>query len=296
MDSENGFYFCLADVKYVDSHFHVWDLDHYSYDFPTKGMSIYRNYLPSDLWEEMKETPVKNAIFLQIINDGAEEGMWISRCSKNHQFIKGIVVGIDVQDPNLEETIKEMKAKIPKLVGVRTRHPDDTEQFGWLKDPKIEAAFAVIEKHELCFDLLITAPNFPDLVPVAKKYPKLKMVIDHLGKPNIKDGGTPGWEEGIKAAASCPNVYCKISGMLTEADKENWKVSDVKPYIIHALSQFGADRCMFGSDWPVCKLAHASYSTTFETVKEILKDLPPQNFQAVFGGTAAKFYGLKDLD
>lgn len=257
-------------------------------------MLIYQNYDPGDLWEEMRKTPVRNAVFVQIMNDGLEEAKWVKELSENHQFIKAIVAGINFNDPHLEDIIQALAVNNPKVVGVR--HIFSFEPDGWLRHPKFKSGLAVLEKYNLTFDLLVATKDFADVINLAQSFPRLKMVINHIAKPNIKQGGTPAWKEGMKLLASCPNVYCKVSGMVTEADLQNWSVEDLRPYVNFVVSSFGAARCMFGSDWPVCKMANASFVTVFETMDDLLRDFTPEDRLAIFGVTAKKFYNLKDLD
>jgi L-fuconolactonase len=142
------------------------------------------------------------------------------------------------------------------------------------------------------FDLLFYVKHLKHAATLAKLLPGLPMVIDHLAKPRIKDRVTEGWIENLKAAAKFPNIHCKLSGMVTEADWKSWKPADLKPYVDAALEAFGPDRCMYGSDWPVCLLA-APYPAVHGALNELLGSLSASDRAKVFGGTAEKFYGLK---
>ena len=149
----------------------------------------------------------------------------------------------------------------------------------------------LLEKHEVPYDLLFFVKHLKHAVTVAEKFPNLKFVINHLAKPVIKEAKTEGWIEHFQAAAKCPNVWCKISGMVTEADWENWKPADLKPYVDSALENFGAGRCMFGSDWPVCELA-ASYQQVFDAMVECIGGVSESEKAKILGQNAIEYYGL----
>ena len=144
----------------------------------------------------------------------------------------------------------------------------------------------------MAFDLLFFVKHLKHAQTVAKKFPKLRLVIDHLAKPVIKNQDMKVWKDDLVAAAKCPNVYCKLSGMVTEADWENWKPEHLKPYVDVALENFGPERCMFGSDWPVCQLA-ATYAETFDALTHCIGGLSKDEKAHVLGQTAIKFYKLK---
>ena len=150
----------------------------------------------------------------------------------------------------------------------------------------------VLEKHGVPYDLLFYVKHLRHAATVAKRFPDLRFVIDHLAKPVIKEGKTDGWLEHFVEASKHPNVWCKLSGMVTEADWENWNTNDLKQYVTTALENFGAERCMFGSDWPVCELA-ASYQQVFDALGECIGGLSDSERSHSLGQNAIEFYGLK---
>jgi L-fuconolactonase len=133
--------------------------------------------------------------------------------------------------------------------------------------------------------------HLPHAAVLARHFPDLPLVIDHLAKPAIKQGRLDDWADLLRSAAHCPNVYCKLSGMITEADWRHWKPSDLAPYVRIALDCFGAQRCMFGSDWPVCELA-GTYQQVYQALLESLGPISADDCSQIFGGTAARFYRL----
>jgi L-fuconolactonase len=153
----------------------------------------------------------------------------------------------------------------------------------------------VLEKYRVPFDLLFFPRHLRHAPMLARKYPNLPMVLDHLAKPMIKVQRMDNWEVNFREAASYPNVYCKLSGMITEADWRAWKPADLKPYIDIALSAFGPERCMFGSDWPVCELA-GTYAEVYRALRGVLDPLSENEKAKIFGGTATSFYRFKVLE
>jgi L-fuconolactonase len=150
----------------------------------------------------------------------------------------------------------------------------------------------VLEKHGVPFDLLLHVRHLHHVPTLARTLPELPMVIDHLAKPRIKERLLDDWLPAFREAASFQNVFCKLSGMVTEADQYNWKVDDLRPYVHSALDLFGADRLMFGSDWPVCELV-ATYEEVHEALVDTLGPISKSERTAIFGGTAARFYGIE---
>lgn len=280
-------------TKYVDSHFHIWDLKRFFYQWPTKDMTIYRTIEASELEKALETTPVKNAVFVQVLNDCVEESQWVADLAKQYSFIKGIVAGINVSRPEVEEQVHILKTT-PLVVGVR--HILDYEPPDWLNRPEVHRGLELLAQNKLTFDLTLRPHLLKYAVPLAKKFSNLKMVVNHLAKPDIQAGPvSPEWQKGLEELAACPNVYCKLSGFVNEAG-ENWTPADFTPYLNVAITAFGSDRCMFGSDWPVCTTVNASYSKVFETLLYCIQDLPDESQEDIFGRTAVKFYGLQNLD
>ena len=150
----------------------------------------------------------------------------------------------------------------------------------------------LLEKHQVPYDLLFYVKHLKHATTVARACPNLKLVINHLAKPDIKSQTMEDWKEPFLAAAQCPNVWCKLSGMVTEADWEQWQTEDLKPYVDVALEAFGPERCMFGSDWPVSELA-GSYQQVFDALMQCMGGLSENERAQILGTTATNFYGLR---
>jgi L-fuconolactonase len=177
-------------------------------------------------------------------------------------------------------------------VGIRHVTQDEPDDDFIVRDDVVRG-LKVLERHGVPFDLLLYVRHLRHVPTLAAKLPDLPMVIDHLAKPRIKDHITDGWLDDFKAAAKYPNVFCKLSGMVTEADWSGWTVDDLRPYVSVALDAFGPERLMFGSDWPVCELA-ATYGRVKEALSDALGPLSESERGRIFGGTAAQFYSLRD--
>jgi len=177
-----------------------------------------------------------------------------------------------------------------RLVGIR-HQVQDLPDGAWLTEAETLRGLRQLAPTGLAFDLIVRADQIPACVAAARAVPDLRFVLDHLGKPRIAAGEREPWASDIRALAELPNVVCKLSGMVTEADVERWTVADLRPYSDLVLEAFGPERVMFGSDWPVSTLG-ASYPQVVETAMTLTSELTNEEREAVFGGTATKIYGL----
>jgi L-fuconolactonase len=179
----------------------------------------------------------------------------------------------------------------PQFCGVRHIVQDEPDE-NFIVRPEVFRGLGVLERRRVPYDLLFYHQHLRHAVTVARAFPELRLVIDHLSKPRIREGVLEPWRSELRAAAAYPNVYCKLSGMVTEADWSKWTVANLRPYIMTAVEAFGPARCMYGSDWPVCELA-ADYGEVWRSLREVLSELSSAETAQIFGGTAAEFYGLK---
>jgi L-fuconolactonase len=276
----------------IDAHQHFWQLrqpfDYGWLDAPQHA-PIRRDYLPEQLEPLLRETGVDYTVFVQTQHNVAEN-RWVLKLAERHSFIVGVVGWVDLASENCERELEEFLHQ-PKFVGVRHVTQDEPDD-DFIVRPKVLRGLKVLEKHNVPFDLLFYVKHLKHATTLARELPELPMVIDHLAKPRIKDGATDGWIDHFRAAARFPNMYCKLSGMVTEADWRNWRPEDLKPYVLAALEAFGPQRCMFGSDWPVCELA-GSYQQVHAALVECLGPLSNSERERIFGGTAREFYRLQ---
>jgi L-fuconolactonase len=275
----------------IDSHQHFWQLDQpfdYRWLHAPQNARICRDFLPDRLLPLLESVHVNQTILVQTQHDVAEN-RWALRMAEQYDFLAGIVGWVDLASPDCERQLLEFTSH-PKFVGVRHITQDEPDDDFIVRDDVIRG-LRVLERHNVPFDLLFYVKHLPHATTLSKRLPNLRMVIDHLAKPRIKSRAFDEWVGTFRAAAGFPNVFCKLSGMITEADWDRWRPSDLKPYVDTALECFGPERCMFGSDWPVCELA-GSYSQVFHALAELLAPLSESERAAVWGGTAARFYGL----
>ena len=275
----------------IDAHQHFWQLsrrfDYRWLDNPALA-KIRRDYLPEDLEPLLQAEGVDRSIFVQTQHD-VEENRWVLELAERHPFLTGVVGWVDLASETCEDQVVEFRSN-PKFVGVRHVVQDEPDDDFLIRED-ILRGLKTLEKHGVPFDLLLYVKHLRHVPALARALPDLPMVIDHLSKPGIKEHRLDDWLEGFREAASYPNVFCKLSGMVTEADWTRWTVEDLRPYVRTALECFGPDRLMFGSDWPVCELA-ATYGQVRRALVEALGPISDSERSAIFGGTATRFYGL----
>ena len=275
----------------VDAHQHFWQLDmpfDYAWLNEPQHRAICCNFLPEDLLPRLKQAGVDRSVFVQTQHDLAEN-KWALDLAEQNSFIAGVVGWVDLTSDDCEQQLLQF-IEHPKFVGVRHITQDEPDD-DFIMRMDVVRGLQVLEKHRMPFDLLFYARHLRHAATLAQMLPDLPMVIDHVSKPRIKAGGIADWARDLQAAAAYPNVYCKLSGMITEADWQKWSVADLKPYVYTALEAFGADRCMFGSDWPVCELA-GSYLQVKDALFEALGPISDAERAQIFGQTAISFYGL----
>jgi L-fuconolactonase len=274
----------------IDAHQHFWELGRFNTAWleAPRHKPIHRSFLPRDLKPLLDRAGVDRCVFVQTQHDLAEN-RWALDLADDHDWIAGVVGWIDLASPDCEEQLLEMR-RHPKFVGVRHITQDEPDD-DFIVRPAVLRGLRVLQKHDVPFDLLFYVKHLHHAQMLARELPDLRMVIDHLAKPRIKDHRLDDWEANFRAAAKLPNICCKLSGMVTEADWQSWKPADLKPYVDVALEAFGPDRLMYGSDWPVSVLA-GPYQQVFEALHECLGPLSTEERDHVYRRTATDFYRL----
>ncbi|MDH4247168.1 MAG: amidohydrolase family protein [Deltaproteobacteria bacterium] len=274
----------------IDSHQHFWKVSRGDYHWMTPDMTVLRrDYLPEQLQPDLNREAIGYTVLVQAAPTEAE-GEFLLELAQRHAFIAGVVVWLDMEQPDFPERLATW-ARRPKFVGVRPMiesHPDEA----WMLRPTVQAAFQALETSGTCFDFLIQPRHLLPALTVLERFPRLRAVVDHIAKPDIRSGQWHPWCDLMARVAEHRSVYCKLSGMITEADHHLWKPEQLRPYLTQVVSRFSLERVMFGSDWPVCLLA-GDYSRVIQALREALGALSPAQEQAVFGGNAAAFYRLK---
>jgi L-fuconolactonase len=275
----------------LDAHQHYWQLDKpFDYEWlkAPQHTPINRNFLPSDLKPHLEATGVQKTIFVQTQHN-VEENRWVLQLAEENDFIAGIVGWVDLASEQCEEQLLEFKDN-PKFLGIRHITQDEPDD-DFIIRPEVLRGLKILEKHNVPFDALFYVKHLKHADRLGRELPSLPIVIDHLAKPRIKDQSIDDWLPQLKAAAQHQNIHCKLSGMITEADWQQWKPADLKPYVDAALEAFGSKRCMYGSDWPVCELA-GSYEQTFDALKEVLGPISRDESNDIFENTARRFYQI----
>lgn len=272
----------------IDSHQHFWRFIPADFGWMKPGWPIRRDFLPADLAPELRAHDLDGCVAVQARQNLAES-RWLLELAEGDSMIRGVVGWVDLRSPNVAKELEEF-AERPKLVGVRHVVQDEPDD-GFMLREDFQRGIAALRRFGLTYDLLVFPRQLPAAIALGRKFPEQPFVLDHLAKPPIKDGALSPWRERIRELAKLPNVTCKVSGMATEADWQNWRADDFKPYLEVVFEAFGPDRLMFGSDWPVCLLA-GNYERVFGLAQNYVRQLGADAQAKFFGENAARFYGL----
>ena len=273
----------------IDSHQHFWIYEAEKHAWIDDNMKVIRkDFLPEDLKIIYQQNNIDGCVAVQADQTLAETDFLLDLAAKN-DFIKGIVGWADLRATNIDEVL-EKYSQFPKLKGFRHVVQGEADHNFMLR-PDFLNGIAALEKHNFTYDILIFPHQLGAALELVRRFPNQKFVIDHIAKPYIKDGFYDGWATSMKAIGEYQNVYCKLSGMTTEADYNNWTPEQIEPYMQLVLDAFGADRILFGSDWPVCLVA-GNYTKTKELVTNFIAKLSPDEQAGIMGKNAIKFYNL----
>jgi len=274
----------------IDAHQHFWIYNADEYGWIDESMAVLRrDFLPKDLKPQLEAAGFNGCVAVQA-RQSLEETRWLLELAAEWPFILGVVGWVDLRSAELRAELREL-TKNPKLVGVRhivQGEPDDN----FLLRPEFLSGISQLEEFDLAYDVLIYTKHLPIAIEFGRRFPRQRFVLDHLAKPPIKDGALHPWAEQIRELAALPNVFCKLSGLVTEADWTNWRPDHLTPYLDVAWECFGPDRLMIGSDWPVCTVA-SPYSGTVGAVIKYLEMAGASLKEKVLGGNARKFYKLR---
>jgi L-fuconolactonase len=278
----------------VDSHQHFWDLQRFDYPWMTDDLEpIRRNFGPSDLEPLLAERGVDRTVVVQA-NPSVDETRYLLEIAAQTDFVSGVVGWVDLADPGIRAVVTDLRngENGHHLVGIRHQVHDESDP-AWLLRDEVQRGLRELGAAGLPYDLLVRARELPAALQTARAQPGLRLVIDHIAKPPIEDGEVEEWARSMAPFAGLDNVYCKLSGMVTEADWNAWKPADLVPYVQRVVDWFGEDRLMFGSDWPVCLLA-ATYGEVMDALDSALGGLGERARAKIYGLNAVAFYGLRD--
>ncbi len=271
----------------IDAHVHYWQVDRGDYGWLTPDLPIHRDFLPGDAAPLFEEAGVDGIVLVQAAPTEAETRFMLS-LAETDPLVRGVVGWIDMMAPDAPVRLALLAAD-PKLCGIRPMWQDIAED-DWMLQPQQHAAYRAVIELGLTFDALAQVRHLRHLPQLIERYPDLPIVIDHAAKPDIAAGGFAAWREGLAAVAAFPHVRCKFSGLVTEA-APGAPLDALRPYAEELVRLFGAQRLIFGSDWPVLT-TRQDYATWWDWAHALLAQLTPAERDAVFGTNASAFYRL----
>ncbi|UFH46213.1 amidohydrolase family protein [Flavobacterium galactosidilyticum] len=273
----------------IDSHQHFWNYHPIKDAWISDDMKvIQQDFMPADLLPLLQKNDIDGCIAVQA-DQSETETRFLLQLAQENDFIMGVVGWVDFRSKDIEERLQYF-SQFEKLKGFRHIVQGESED-DFLRRADFCNGIAQLEKYNFTYDLLILPKHLSVAAEFVKRFPKQNFVIDHLAKPNFKEANFTNWENGIRELATYKNVFCKLSGMVTEADWKNWKAEDFNYCLDVLVGNFGIERLMFGSDWPVSLLA-ASYEQSSAIVKNYFSKFSEEEQHKIWGGNAIKFYNL----
>lgn len=285
----------MADAQLIDTHVHLWDLERQTYPWVTEHPVLNQTYDIDRFDAEHGETDVDMFVFVEctvLFDDevARDEVRWVHTLAEREPRLGGIVAHASLEKGADVRLHLEWLAEQPLVRGVRRLIQDEPDPDFCLQSSFVEGV-RLLSEFDFTFDVCVYHYQLPQVIELVRRCPEVQFVLDHLGKPAIRDGAMDPWRSHIRALAECPNVVCKISGALTEADLDAWTPGDIRPYLEHAIQTFGFDRVMFGGDWPVLKLA-GTYPEWVQLVRDVVSGCTPAEQRQLFRETAERVYRL----
>lgn len=272
----------------IDSHHHFWKYNPGEYPWISPDSVLARDYPPADLKREISASGVDGVVSVQA-RQSVEETRWLLELAAQNDFIRGVVGWVPLISPDVNRDLERFVVN-PRLKSIRHVLQDEPDNDYMLR-PDFDHGIGLLKNCKLRYDILIFERHLPQSIKLVDRHPNVTFILDHIAKPKIKENILSPWRENLRELARRPNVYCKFSGMVTEADPRSWSEQQLRPYMDAALQAFGARRLMFGSDWPVCLLACA-YGRWYEIVSRFASQLTAGERERLMGGTAIEAYGL----
>jgi L-fuconolactonase len=273
----------------IDTHQHFWKYSKEEYPWIGEGMEVLaRDRLPPDLKPLLEANGIEGTVAVQA-RQVVEETEALLAMAKEYDFIRGVVGWLDLRSPNVEAQLERLKDRA-KMVGVRHVVQDEPDEKFVLREDFMRG-IGKLKAYDLVYDILIFPHQLAATIELVKRFPDQVFILDHIAKPYIKDKQMSPWESDIKKLASFENVSCKMSGMVTEADRHNWSAEDFRPYMEVVLEAFGTKRLTIGSDWPVCTLA-GEYGRVMSIAADFIAQLSENEQKAIWEENPRRIYGL----
>lgn len=271
----------------IDAHQHFWLLANRAGQWPPPELAkIHRDFLPDQLEPLLQQYGISGSVLVQSL-PSMSDTLFLLSLAERHAFVRAVVGWVDLKAGNAEQQI-QLLASHPKMRGLRPMLQDLADD--WLDDQLLAPAITAMQRHRLSLDALVLPRHLPALLRFAERHPDLPIVIDHAAKPQIASAALEPWRASITRLAALPQVYCKLSGLVTEAAAD-WQVAQLQPYVAHVLEVFGVQRVIWGSDWPVVRLA-GDYGRWLAATDGLLGELDENQRQQVMGLNAQRFYRL----
>jgi L-fuconolactonase len=284
----------LPEFPIIDAHVHLFDPSNLPYAWLAGAAPINKPHLPSDFDRLTAPVKVDGIVFVEVDVDDPrylDEARWVEKTAQSDPRVRGMVAGMPLEKGvSIEGDIAEY-AKLPRARGVRRLIQKHASEPGWCLRPDFVAAVKLLPKYGLNFDICIFHSQMRDAIDLVRRCPDVSFILDHIGKPGIKDGITQPWRSEMRELAELPNVICKISGVVTEADHKAWTYDQVAPYVAHSIETFGFDRVAFGGDWPVSELA-TRYADWVAVVDRVVAGASDTEKRKLYRDNAIRFYRL----
>lgn len=272
---------------FLDAHQHFWRFNQQAYPWIGAGMeSLQKDFLPPDLWPLLQSAGFAGSIAVQA-RQSVRETAWLLELADQYPFVRGVIGWVDLCSPQLQRQLEQF-ASHPRFCGVRHVVHDEPDDLFMLRED-FACGIELLAEFNLAYDLLLFPTHLRPACDLVARFPRQRFVLDHIAKPRIKDGVMEPWATDIRRLAAFPNVSCKVSGMVTEAQWHAWRSADFLPYLDIVFETFGADRVMIGSDWPVCTLS-APYGQVISVVTEYIRRLSIHEQEMVLGKNVSQFY------
>jgi L-fuconolactonase len=277
----------------IDAHHHIWDLSVRDQPWTRDIPGLHRSFGFAELAPHLAAEGIDQTVVVQTVAT-PDETPELLASARTEPMVGGVVGWVDLEAPDVADRLASLQ-ELPggdRLVGIRHQVQEEKD-LRWLCRSNVMRGLAQVAEAGLSYDLLIIPRQFPAAIEIVAELPQLRFILDHGGKPPIAAGGYRNWYEQISALAELPNVAVKASGLVTEADHDHWTRADIEPYLRTMITEFGPDRVMFGSDWPVCTVA-GGYRAVTELLQQTIDDLSVPEQESIFAGTARHWYGLPD--